>query len=61
MASLTSKELSAIEDQLNLEQVLVKKFKMYAQNASDPQLKTQCEQIAAKHQIHYTRLLQELN
>ena len=61
MASLTSKELSAIEDQLSMEEILVKKFKMYAQNASDPQLKTQCEQIASKHQNHHTRLLQELN
>ena len=50
MANLTSKELSAIEDQLNAEQCLIKKYKLYAQNASDPQIKTKCEQIAAKHQ-----------
>lgn len=41
---LTSKELSAIEDQLGVEQTLVKKFALYAQMTTDPQLKTQFEQ-----------------
>ena len=36
MANLTSKELSAIEDQLNCEQMLIKKFKAYAQMATEP-------------------------
>ena len=58
---LTSKELSAIEDQLNMEQVLVKKYKLYANACTDQQLKTKCEQIAAQHQNHYTTLLNELN
>ena len=56
MANLTSKELSAIEDQLSAEQCLIKKYKLYAQNASDPQIKTKCEQIAAKHQDTKTEL-----
>ena len=30
MANLTAKELSALEDQLNCEQMLIKKFKAYA-------------------------------
>ena len=57
---LTSKELSAIEDQLGVEQTLVKKFALYAQMTTDPQLKTQFEQNSAKHQNHYDRLLQQL-
>ena len=61
MSNLTSKELSAIEDQLGMEQVLVKKYKTYASMSTDPQIKTQCEEIAAKHQSHYTRLLSHLN
>ncbi len=61
MANLTSKELTAIEDQLNIEQNVVKKYKMYAQQAVDPQLKNTCEQIAAKHQNHYTRLMNQLS
>ena len=61
MSNLTSKELSAIEDQLAVEQNLVKKYKMYAQQSSDPQIRAQCEEIAAKHQSHFSRLLSHLN
>ena len=39
MANLTAKELSALEDQLNYEQMLVKKYKAYSQAATDPQIK----------------------
>ncbi len=60
MANLTSKELSAIEDQLNCEQMLIKKYKAYAQAASDPQIKTTCEQIAAQHKQHYDTLMGHL-
>ena len=58
---LTSKELSAIQDQLTVEQTLVKKFALYAQMTQDPQLKTQFEQNSARHQNHYDRLLSQLN
>ncbi|MEG0978521.1 MAG: spore coat protein [Oscillospiraceae bacterium] len=53
MASLTVEELHAIEEQLNFEQILVKKFRTYASMTSDPQIKTTCEQIAAQHKCHY--------
>lgn len=61
MANLTEKELSAIEDQLAGEQLLVKKYQLYAQTSTDPQIKMKCEQIAAKHQNHFDRLLNQLN
>lgn len=61
MANLTSKELSGIEDQLKIEQLLIKKYKVYAQTSSDPQIKTKCEQIAGKHQNHFDRLMGFLN
>ena len=61
MANLTTKELSAIEDQLSIEQTLVKKYQLYAQGSTDPQLKAKCEQIAAKHQTHFDRLISQLN
>lgn len=61
MSNLTAKELTAIEDQLSSEQVLIKKYQLYAQASLDPQIKTKCEQIAAKHQNHYDRLLNQLN
>ena len=40
MANLTNKELMAIEDQLNSEQLLIKKYKAYATMCSDPQIRT---------------------
>lgn len=60
MANLTEKELSALEDQLTLEENLVKKYKTYAQQCTDQELKTKCEQIAAKHQTHFDTLLNNL-
>ena len=61
MANLSAKELTAIEDQLGMEQVLVKKYRSYAALTADPQLKTKCEQIANAHQTHYNRLLGHLS
>lgn len=58
--NLTSKELSAIEDQLSSEATMVKKFRMYAQQCGDAQLKAKCEQIAARHQQHFDRLMSQL-
>lgn len=60
MANLTAKELSAIEDQLNCEQMLIKKYKAYAQAATDPQIKTTCEQLANQHKQHYDTLMGHL-
>lgn len=61
MPSLTSKELSAIEDQLGVEQTLIKKYQSYAAMSNDSQIKTKCEQIASLHQQHYNTLLQLLS
>ncbi len=60
MAQLTEKELTALEDQLNCEQLLVKKYKSYANMTADPQIKTTCEQLAAKHKTHYDTLMGHL-
>ena len=60
MPNLTTKVLTAIEDQLSIEKTMVTKYQQYAMSCSDQQLKTKCEQIAAKHQSHYTRLLNQL-
>ena len=61
MANLTAKELSFLENQLDAEQNLVKKYQMYAAQLTDPQLKTKCEQIASKHQTHFNKLLGQLS
>ncbi len=60
MSNITSKELSALDDQLNLEQVLVKKYRTFANQCSDPQLKTKCSQIADRHQAHFDTLMNYL-
>jgi rubrerythrin len=59
--ALTAKELTAIEDQLNGEKLLVTKYKAYAQMCDDQQLRQTCDSIACKHQQHYDRLLSFLN
>jgi len=60
MASLTSKELTALEDQLTMEQNIVSKYKMYSQTAIDSDIKTKCDCIANKHQKHYDTLISQL-
>lgn len=57
MAELTTQELHVLKDQLQIEQILVKKFKSYASMTEDPQIKTVCEQIAAQHKCHYDILM----
>ena len=49
--NLTTKELTAIEEQLGQEQLLIQKFKMYAQMTQDQQLRSSCEQIADKDKL----------
>ena len=55
--NLTTKELTAVEEQLGQEQILIQKFKMYAGKTQDQQLKACCELIASKHEIHKNKLL----
>lgn len=61
MANLTSKELTALEEQLNAEAVLVAKYKAMANDSQDPQLSSTLESIASRHQAHYNTLFQFLN
>ena len=57
MASLTSKELTALEDQIGQEQVLVKKYKAMACLCNDNQIRSSLDCIADKHQQHYDTLM----
>lgn len=61
MNNLTSKELSYIEDQLKMEQLLTLKFKAVAAMTSDPEIANKCKQISDKHQEHFNRLMTYLN
>jgi rubrerythrin len=60
MANLTTKELSALEDQLGTEKVLVAKYRSIAAQTTDAQIKSSLEQIAAKHQQHFDKLFSYL-
>ena len=60
MANLTSKELTALEDQINYEMVLVTKYRAMAQLCNDSKTKTDLENIASKHQQHANTLMQFL-
>lgn len=45
MAELTSKELSALQDQLGYEQILVKKYRTMAEQCSDVKVKKRLSQL----------------
>lgn len=55
--ALTEKELSAIEDQLSGEKLLISKCKAYSQMCTDSEIKQKCDSIAKQHQAHYDKLL----
>ncbi len=61
MNNLTTKELGALEEQLNQEKLMVKKYQELANCCQDQQLKQKCQEIAMKHQSHYNSLLSHLN
>ena len=56
MANLTEKELSSLNALLKDEELLVKKFKNLAQQATDEAVKSELSDIATKHQSHFNRL-----
>lgn len=56
MPNLSGKELSAIGEQLGLEQMLVSKYTTMSNQSSDPQIKNMLSQIGQKHQCHYNEL-----
>ena len=60
MPQLTSKELTALEDQLTMEQNVISKFRMYAQTSVDSEMKNKWECMATKHQKHYDTLITHL-
>lgn len=57
MANLTTKELSALEDQLGFEGVLCCKYQDAARNAKEVELKIIYEGYAAQHKQNYDTLL----
>ena len=61
MSQLSEKELSSLNELLFEEQLLVKKFRMLAGHAEDPDIKKQMKKLSDRHQSHFNRLYQYLS
>lgn len=61
MNTLTSRELSQIQDHLNLEALMVKKFRFTAEQTNDPQLRNLYQHAAQTHEKHFQMLMQHIN
>lgn len=53
MGTLSEKELSLINDSLNEEDLLVKKYQQLAAQSQDQEVSSKFEQIAQRHQKHF--------
>lgn len=60
MSKVSEKELSALNELLNEEELLVKKFQMLAQHTQDQEIKQKFEEISRKHQGHFNMLYEQL-
>lgn len=60
MDQLSEKELMALNDLLNEEELLVKKFKMLSEHSQDTEVKAKFTEIANKHQEHFKSLYTQL-
>jgi len=57
MANLTAKELTALEDQIGMEQTMVKKAQAMAGMCTNPQIQQSLHSFAQKHQQHADTLM----
>lgn len=53
MGQLSEKELSLINDSLNEEELLVKKYHFLAKQTDDTEMSNKFDQISQKHQEHF--------
>nr|MDD6335574.1 hypothetical protein [bacterium] len=61
MRDLSEKELAGLHDMLDSEGLLIKKFQLLSDMATDADIKGRLQGIVAIHQSHYNRLFQQLN
>ena len=55
--TLSSKNLSILEDQLSHESLIISKLKQYSIQCRDSEIKNLCSNLADKHKKHYNALL----
>ena len=60
MEQLSEKELMALNELLNEEELLVKKFQMLSQHSQDTEVKAKFTEIANRHQEHFKNLYAQL-
>lgn len=60
MNQISEKELSALNDLLAEEELLVKKFQVLASQATDSEIKQKFERISQQHQGHFNALYEQL-
>ncbi len=60
MSNLSEKELSSLNELLSEEELLVKKFQMLAEHATDPAVRNEMEDISRRHQSHFNKLYNHL-
>lgn len=61
MAQLSERELTEIKCLLSEEELLVKKFKMLAEQADNEELRCKMTEISDKHQGHFNELYSKLS
>ena len=61
MVNLNQKERMLLEDQKSQEEVCIKKYNSYANQAQDPQLQQLCRDLAQKEQQHLNTINSILN
>lgn len=61
MSQLSEKELSALNDMLSGEELLIKKFKMLAEHTDDQEIVAKFTEISNKHQGHFNSLYAHLS
>ena len=60
MNQISEKELSALNDLLAEEELLVKKFQVLASQATDSEIKQKFERISQQHHGHFNSLYEQL-
>lgn len=61
MNQLSDKELSALNDLLSEEELLIKKFQMLSEHSSDAEVKSKFQEISNEHKEHFRSLYSQLS
>lgn len=61
MNQISDKELSALNDLLSSEELLIKKFQVLADNSTDTEMKAKFTEISNEHKDHFRNLYSQLS